>query len=124
MMQTIRVPRPGPTRPRHRRQGLQRQGHTHLAAATRHPAHHPGTVRPQLATGSDAAVKADARPAFDKQLCKRRYIVERYFNPFKQQREVATRYDKTAESYQAAVTLVSLLMRARHSTTTPDRRSL
>jgi hypothetical protein len=37
---------PGSARPRHRRQGLQLQGHTHLAAATEHPAHHPGTVRP------------------------------------------------------------------------------
>ncbi|CAM5263710.1 hypothetical protein SALBM217S_08151 [Streptomyces griseoloalbus] len=52
VMEAIRMPRPGqgkapgPTRPRHRRQGLQFQGHTHLAAATEHPAHHSGTVRP------------------------------------------------------------------------------
>ena len=51
-------------------------------------------------------------PAFDKQLYKRRNVVERCFNRLKQRRGIATRYDKTAESYQAAVTLASLLMRA------------
>jgi transposase len=32
------------------------------------------------------------------------------FNRLKQWRGIATRYDKTAESFQAAVTLASLLM--------------
>ncbi|MEV8605625.1 transposase, partial [Streptomyces griseoviridis] len=49
-------------------------------------------------------------PAFDRQLYKRRNVVERCFNCLKQWRGIATRYDKTAESYQAAVTLASLLM--------------
>ena len=44
-------------------------------------------------------------PAFDKQLYKRRNVVERCFNRLRQWRGIATRYD-TAESYQAAVTLV------------------
>ncbi|MGW3152592.1 hypothetical protein ACWDG1_50245, partial [Streptomyces sp. NPDC001177] len=37
-------------------------------------------------------------------------LLERCFNRLKQWRGIATRYDKTAESYQAAVTLASLLM--------------
>lgn len=49
-------------------------------------------------------------PRFDKQLYKQRNVVERCFNRLKQWRGIATRYDKTAESYQAAVTLASLLM--------------
>ncbi len=49
-------------------------------------------------------------PSFDKQLYKRRNVVERCFNRLKQWRGIATRYDKTAECYQAAVTLASLLM--------------
>ncbi|MFF2433039.1 IS5 family transposase [Streptomyces sp. NPDC058107] len=49
-------------------------------------------------------------PAFDKELYKRRNVVERCFNRLKQWRGIATRYDKTAESYQAAVTLASILM--------------
>ncbi|GGR87426.1 hypothetical protein GCM10010169_34600 [Micromonospora fulviviridis] len=40
-------------------------------------------------------------PVFDKQLYKRRNVVERCFNRLKQCRSVATRYDKTATSYQA-----------------------
>ncbi|MET8983012.1 transposase, partial [Streptomyces sp. NPDC004539] len=46
----------------------------------------------------------------DKQLYKRRNVVERCFNRLKQWRGIATRYEKTTESYQAAVTLASLLM--------------
>ncbi|MFJ7949001.1 transposase [Streptomyces sp. NPDC096354] len=45
-------------------------------------------------------------PRFDEQ----RNVVERFFNRLKQWRRIATRYDKTAESYRAAFTLASLLM--------------
>jgi transposase len=48
-------------------------------------------------------------PVFDKQLYKRRNVVERCFNRLKQCRSVATRYDKTASSYQATVTIAALL---------------
>jgi transposase len=49
-------------------------------------------------------------PAFDKTIYKRRNIVERCFNRFKQYRAIATRYDKTATSYQGTIDLASLLM--------------
>ncbi|GIH89366.1 IS5 family transposase [Planobispora rosea] len=49
-------------------------------------------------------------PGFDREIYKRRNVVERCFNRLKQWRGIATRYDKTAESYQAAVTLAALLM--------------
>lgn len=49
-------------------------------------------------------------PSFRPQIYKRRYVVERCFNRLKQWHGIATRYDKTADSYQAAVTLASLLM--------------
>ncbi|NGO68059.1 transposase, partial [Streptomyces boncukensis] len=49
-------------------------------------------------------------PAFDKQVYKRRNVAERCFNRLKQWRGIATRYDKTVESYQAAVALAPLLM--------------
>ncbi|MFJ6864456.1 transposase, partial [Streptomyces termitum] len=39
-----------------------------------------------------------------------RNVVERCFHRLKQWRGIATRYDKTAQSYEAAVTLASLLM--------------
>ncbi len=49
-------------------------------------------------------------PAFDRVIYKHRNVVERCFNRLKQWRGIATRYVKTAEFYNAAVTLVSLLM--------------
>jgi transposase len=53
--------------------------------------------------------KAGGRPCyFDKQQYKRRNVVERTFLRLKQQRRVATRYDKLGESYQAWATLASI----------------
>ncbi|TXS32809.1 IS5 family transposase [Streptomyces sp. gb1(2016)] len=49
-------------------------------------------------------------PAFDKERYKQRNVVERCFNALKQYRAIATRYDKTRESYEAALTIASLLM--------------
>ncbi|KIX78984.1 transposase [Streptomyces sp. MBRL 10] len=50
-------------------------------------------------------------PAFDREVCKHRNVVERCFNRLKEWRSIATRYDKTAQSYEAAVPLASLPMR-------------
>ncbi|MGC4773493.1 transposase [Micromonospora sp. DT44] len=47
-------------------------------------------------------------PVFDKQLYKRRNVVERCFNRLKQCRSVATHYDKTATLFQATVTIAAL----------------
>lgn len=52
-------------------------------------------------------------PAFDRQIYRRRSIVERCFNRLKGFRGIATRYDKTATSYEAAVSLASFLLWAR-----------
>ncbi|WP_326672651.1 IS5 family transposase [Streptomyces canus] len=52
-------------------------------------------------------------PAFDRQLYRQRNIVERCFNRLKGFRGIATRYEKTATSYEAAVTLASFLLWAR-----------
>ncbi len=48
------------------------------------------------------------RPAFDRERYKQRNVVERCFNRLKQWRGIATRHDKTAQFYQAAVTLAAL----------------
>ncbi|MEU6602986.1 IS5 family transposase [Streptomyces flaveolus] len=52
-------------------------------------------------------------PVFDRQIYRRRNIVERCFNRLKGFRGIATRYDKTATSYEAAVSLASFLLWAR-----------
>ncbi|MGW0485665.1 transposase, partial [Nonomuraea sp. NPDC003214] len=41
---------------------------------------------------------------------RRRNVVERCFNKLKQWRAIATRYDKLARNYRAAITLVSTLL--------------
>ncbi|KAA6212011.1 hypothetical protein CP973_21145 [Streptomyces albofaciens JCM 4342] len=49
-------------------------------------------------------------PAFDRDIHKRRNVVERCFSRLKQWRGIAIRYEKTAKSYPAPVTLAALLM--------------
>ena len=49
-------------------------------------------------------------PTFDPVAYKRRNVVERCFNRLKQYRAIATRYDKTALSYQAMIDLATLKM--------------
>ena len=55
----------------------------------------------------------DASPPSDCQIYRRRNVVERCFNRLKGFRGIATRYDKTATSYEAAVSLASFLLWAR-----------
>ena len=53
--------------------------------------------------------RSGGRPChFDQAVYRRRNMVERCFLRLKQQRRVATRYDKKKESYQAFVTLASI----------------
>jgi hypothetical protein len=46
---------------------------------------------------------------FDRETCRRRNTIERRFNQPKGFRGIATRYEKTATSYEAAVALASSL---------------
>lgn len=50
-------------------------------------------------------------PGFDRPTYRLRNVVERCFNRLKQWRGLATRRDKTRESYQAAVTIASIPLR-------------
>jgi transposase len=49
-------------------------------------------------------------PGFDPIAYRRRNVVERCLNRFKQYRAIATRYDKTALSYQGWLDLITTLM--------------
>ncbi|MFF7811244.1 IS5 family transposase [Streptomyces sp. NPDC007945] len=115
VMEAIRVPRIGPGRPRVRpdhvlgdkgysskaiRSWLRRKGIAHTIPER------ADQVRNRARRGS----RGGRPPAFDSEAYKHRNVVERCFNRLKQWRGIATRYDKTAESYKAAVTLASLLM--------------
>ncbi|WP_420708699.1 IS5 family transposase [Streptomyces sp. NRRL F-4474] len=115
VMDAIRVPRLGPGRPRTRpghvigdkgysskaiRTWLRRRGIGHTIPER------ADQVRNRARKGS----LGGRPPAFDKEVYKHRNVVERCFNRLKQWRGIATRYDKTAQSYKAAVTLASILM--------------
>lgn len=55
--------------------------------------------------------RAGGRPhAFDPTIYKRRNVVERCFNRFKQWRAIATRYDKKAINYRAGIVLASVIL--------------
>lgn len=45
---------------------------------------------------------------FSKHLCKARNLVERFFNTIKNFRRIATRFDKAAENFLAALKLASV----------------
>ncbi|WP_428843541.1 IS5 family transposase [Streptomyces anulatus] len=115
VMEAIRVPRIGPGRPRVRpdhvlgdkgysskaiRAWLRRRGIAHTIPER------ADQVRNRARRGS----RGGRPPTFDREAYKHRNVVERCFNRLKQWRGIATRYDKTAQSYEAAVTLASLLM--------------
>ncbi|WP_240796607.1 IS5 family transposase [Streptomyces sp. RFCAC02] len=115
VMEAIRVPRLGPGRPRNRPDHiLGDKGYTSRAIRDWLRQRSIGHTIPERADQIRNRLRRGSRggrpPAFDKRLYKQRNEVERCFNRLKQWRGIATRYDKTIESYQAAVTLASLLM--------------
>ncbi|MDH6455536.1 transposase [Streptomyces sp. SAI-126] len=101
LVEAIRVPRIGPGRPRvqpDRILGDKSYGSKAIRADRPDPK--PGPAWQPRRTSSDVR----PRGLQAAQCCRT------CFNRLKQWRGIATRYDKTAESYQAAVTLASLLM--------------
>jgi transposase len=55
---------------------------------------------------------------FSPHLYKARNLIERFFNKIKQFRRIATRYDKLAENYLAALKLVAVLVWLRNNEST------
>ena len=118
LLERIRVPRTGLGRPRRRpdqviadkayssrgfRAYLGKRGIAHIipekADQRRHRLRH--------------GCRGSRPPGFDRETYRRRNLIERCFNRLKGFRGIATRYEKTATSYEAAVTLVSFLLWAR-----------
>lgn len=113
VMEAIRVPRIGPGQPRVRpAHVLGDKGYSSRAIRTWLRRRSIGHTIPERADQVRNRLRRGSRggrpPVFDKQLYKRRNVVERCFNRLKQWRGIATRYDKTAQPYQAAVTPASL----------------
>lgn len=62
----------------------------------------------QIANRRRLGSKGGRPPGFDREAYKQRNTVERCINKLKQWRGIATRYDKTATVYQAALHLVAI----------------
>ncbi|MEV5089436.1 IS5 family transposase [Streptomyces griseoincarnatus] len=118
LLERIRVPRSGLGRPRCRpdqviadkayssrgfRAYLRRRGIAHTIPEKADQRRH------RLRRGS----RGGRPPGFDRETYRRRNLVERCLNRLKGFRGIATRYDKTATSYEAVVSLASLLLWAR-----------
>ncbi|GIG69345.1 transposase [Phytomonospora endophytica] len=120
----IRVTRPGPGRPRTRPDHvIADKGYSTRAIRTHLRKRGIGATIPERADHQTNRARKGPRggrpPTFDQQRYARRNVVERCFNRLKQRRGIATRYDKTTESYQAAITLAAIHQRLPTFANTP-----
>lgn len=114
-MGSISVPRVGPGRPRTRPDHVvadkgysSRKIHAYLR---RRGIPHTIPERVDQILGRlNRGIRGGRPPGFDRDIYRHRNVVERCFNRLKQWRGLATRYDKTRESYQAAVTIASIML--------------
>ena len=70
--------------------------------------------RPHIPTCRDRKVQRSV----DRQLYRQRNLIERFFNKLKHFRRIATRYDKTARNFLAAVMLAATRLWMRFESTT------
>ncbi|MFI2785894.1 IS5 family transposase, partial [Kitasatospora sp. NPDC018614] len=115
VLEAISVPRAGPGRPRTRPDHvIADKGYSSRKIRTylrRRGIPHTIPERVDQALGHlNRGSRGGRPPGFDRRTYRLRNIVERCFNRLKQWRGLATRYDKTRESYQAAVTIASILL--------------
>ncbi|MFB6890956.1 IS5 family transposase [Kitasatospora sp. NPDC056327] len=115
VLESIRVPRVGPGRPRTRPDHvIADKGYSSRrirAYLRRRGIPHTIPERVDQALGRlNRGSHGGRPPRFDRQTYRLRNVVERCFNRLKQWRGLATRYDKTRESYQATVTIASILL--------------
>jgi transposase len=120
----IRVPRTGPGRPRTRPRAVL----TDRAYATGPIRKHlrGRGIKTVIPEKNDSAAARKRRgstggrpPILDTERYKQRNVVERSFTLTKQWRALATRYDKLAITYRAAVILSACLIWSRHIRDTP-----
>ena len=112
VLDQIEFRRPGPERPATRpRRVLADKGYSSRAYLRRRGIR--ATIPERADQQANRAQRGSAGgrpPAFDPVAYKRRNVVERCFNRFKQYRAIATRYDKTALSYRAMIDLATLMI--------------
>ncbi|GGR51004.1 hypothetical protein GCM10015536_65760 [Streptomyces griseomycini] len=121
---TVRVPRPGPGRPRTRPAHVAGdQGCSSKAIPARLRQRSTARTVPERADRIADRIRrgrpAGRPPSSDEQPRKRRNVAERCFGRLKRWRGIATRYDRTAGCCRAVVTPASFLTRVRSSTAGP-----
>ena len=69
-------------------------------------------IKPLLAAGKEIVIppkkNRKEQRSYDKELYKARHLIENFFCKLKQFRAIATRYDKTARNFLAAIYLASI----------------
>lgn len=115
VLDAICVPRTGPGRPRKRPDHVvaDKGYSTHLIRRylrRRGIGHTIPERSDQIAARARRGSRGGRPPAFDREIYKRRNVIERCFNRLKQFRAPATRYDKTVSSYTAVVTIACILL--------------
>ena len=124
VLDDIRVPRPGPGRPRTRPDAVIADK-AYAAGANRKMLQRRKikVVIPQksdqIAARARKGSKGGRPPSLDTDLYRERNVVERSFALIKQWRSLATRYDKLAITYRAAVVLSACLVWTRLLGDTP-----
>jgi transposase len=111
--EAIEFPRRGPGRPRTRPgRVLADKGYSSRAIRSYLRARRIRATIPERRDQQASRARRGSRggrpPAFDPLAYRRRNVVERCFAQLKQYRAIATRYDKTALSYQAMIDLATL----------------
>jgi transposase len=120
LLDTVRVPRTGPGRPRRRPINVladKAYSHPSTRAALRRRGV-PFTCperRDQIARRAGRGSAGGRPPRIDSETYKRRNVVERAFNRLKQWRGIATRYDKTAVNYLGGILLTSIVLWIRQT---------
>ncbi|NDU71756.1 IS5 family transposase [Actinomadura sp. DSM 109109] len=115
VLAAIRVPRPGSGRPRCRPDRVIADK-AYSSAAIRRTLRRRGIAAtiPERADQRAGRARRGSRggrsPVFDPALYKRRNVVERCIGRLKQWRGIATRFDKLARNYRAAIVLVTALL--------------
>jgi len=104
LLDTGAVPRPGRGRPRLRPRAIGGdKGYS--SGAARRELRRRG-IRPLIPTKKNQR----PNPRFDRTAYRERNQIERLFNRLKQYRAIATRYEKLAATFQALLTIASLLL--------------
>ena len=118
LLEQISVARQGPGRPRVTPQAvLADKAYSHPSTRAALGARRIRFTSPER---SDQVARRKAKgsaggrpPAFDREEYKRRNLVERCFNRYKQFRDLATRYAKRAAYYTSEVIIASIILRLK-----------